>query len=429
MNTVYPITEAPLIYDLSFYQEEFKYGKLPLGKQQPVAFYLNAGIGLVKDVQFARNWQKCGELGYFRQSYWAYHPDYSYLTQLDKWYEQNPLIDYLPRIMDLERVKGVEPHIIAACVMDMSDIILSRDGWRPWIYSRKNFLEENILGYWPEDFIDEHYLILAEYNDHRDEEEEGIDIPALVEPEMVLEKQTADQIEPDPLGLCPGFLDRNRWLHGDTAQMQNFFISTYSTQPPPPPPPVDCCEELRIDLNYQAQVIEDNRAHNLKQLEFVDKAIQANASEIENNKLHIADNASFIQTNTDEIEKLKKDLELLSGVHHTLNDYVFDEMFPNTKANATSIAVNKEQIRFEGMANLENAKDIERLKIDASVQDEINELQNDDITKLKENVERHDGIHTRHAKLLCEILDDVNEFELQNNHIHPAWLRKLGLVK
>ena len=341
MNTIKPITDAPLIYDISFYQEEFKFGKLPLGKQQPVGFYLNAGIGLVKDVQFARNWQKCKDLGYFRQSYWAYHPDYSHLTQIDKWYEQNPLIDYLPRIMDLERVKGVEPHIIAACVMDMSDIILSRDGHRPWIYSRNTFLEPYILPYWPEEFIDEHYLILAEYNNYRDKEEEGIDIPELVEPEMVLMKQTADQMEPDPLGLCPGFLDRNRWLHGNEYAMDDFFYGVYGHKDePPPPPPVDCCEELLEDFNEIASRSVSNSSE-----------IADLSGEIADNTAHIADNASFIQTNADEIEKLK------------------------------------------------------------------------------ENVERHDGIHTRHAKLLCEILDDVNEFELQNNHIHPAWLRKLGLVK
>jgi hypothetical protein len=315
MNTVYPITDAPLIYDISFYQEEFKFAKLALSKQKPVAFYLNAGIGLTKDVQFARNWQKCGELGYYRQSYWAYHPDYSYVTQVEKWYEQNPEIDMLPRIMDLEREKGIGSHIIAACTMDMSDIILARDGHRPWIYGRKLWLERVIFPHWDTSFINEHYYILAEYNKYRNKEEEGIDIPAFVEPDRVLMKQTADEIPPDPLGLCPGFLDRNRWLHGGDWAMDSFLAQTYGLpEEPVSPNGENCCEELQEQINgLIADAFENAELIGANATEIAMNGIDCDQQAGEIEKLGIRADAfkELFVMRTDDIAKLTSDLGIL----------------------------------------------------------------------------------------------------------------------
>jgi len=258
------MNERPLIIDISEYQGQLNYNALnalPLDLL-PNIIISRAGLGKyghMKDKEFERNWSKSKQFGYYRQSYYAMYPGHPPQHQLNSWYDLAPEIDILPRVIDMEvNFQNQPAELIATIMWDWSCNILERDGHRPWIYSRKNIIDP-WLASWTDEMLNAHYYYLAEYNNHRDQEEEGIRIPDRVLPNRVVAKQTADQMI---LGPNLPVVDRGRWLLGDAYQLDNWITTNYSGVPKP-------------------------------------------VGDCENNTRHIADNASFIQTNAAEIEKLK----------------------------------------------------------------------------------------------------------------------------
>lgn len=253
------MAERPLWYDLSSHQGEVKFARLAEGPLVS-GMYIRAGVGLSKDPTFERNYTKCGEQGLYRTSYWALHPDKDAFTQFETWYFVHPILNGIPRVMDLEREHGVACSIIAGIAKDWSNEILQRDGHRPWIYGRCLWLERVIFPFWTEEFINEHFYILAQYDVGDGKEYEGIVLPDKMRIDRVLFKQTSDEIAPAPLGLAPesAAIDRNRWLLGDEEQMKSYLNALYFE----PELPVDCCEELRevveAEFKLAGKLILDN---------------------------------------------------------------------------------------------------------------------------------------------------------------------------
>ena len=319
------ITEQPLFYDVSSHQGTIKYARLAEGPEI-WGIISRAGCGLNKDVQFERNWAKCDEYSLYRSSYWACWHEYCMNTQLQKWYEINPAIDGIPRMIDLEH-GGCAFEKIAEDVLHWSDVIYSRDGVRPWIYSSALLVEKWLTPFWSEEDLNGHYYILAQYDVGDGNEYDGVVLPDGVEIDNVLFKQTSGSTPPDPLSLAPdaSAIDRDRWLHGDVDCMNDFLVSMYFT--PIAPPDID-----------------------------------------------------------DDITKLKAEM-LKVQVQSAANDVDIDTAFENIKSLQTATQAN-----FQSIKNLVDGH-----------------------TELTEDV------------MACE--KKVNELELQNNHTHPAWMRKLGLVR
>ena len=247
-----PITNCPVWYDLSSWNGEIKFAKIFEGQVIPHGIYSRAGVGINKDVQFLRNYEKTGEYDLYRTSYWAIWPELDCNLQLARWYEQHPVLDGIPRVIDLEHLADMDADgdldtidykKIASIILAWAATILTRDRFLPWIYSRKDILDK-IFAYLTDVEVNMFYYILAEYNNWRNVEEEGIKLPNRVDASRVLFKQTADMIPPDPLGFAPesAYLDRNRWLHGDSRDMEDFLITTYFGDTTTP---VGDCDELK----------------------------------------------------------------------------------------------------------------------------------------------------------------------------------------
>jgi len=392
------ITDFPLLYDVSSHQGEIKFARLAEGKEPVYGMYIRAGCGLGKDAQFERNYSKCGDYNLYRTSYWAIWHELPIYTQLDKWYEQHPVLDGLPRVIDLEH-GGAEPEQISLDIIDWSDAILSRDGHRPWIYSRVNLIEPWLTPFWTPEELNAHYYILAQYDNHRDEEEEGIVLPDGIDISRILMKQTADMIPPDPLSLAPcAAIDRNRWLQGDVDGMNDFLISTYFS--PEEPEEKDCCEELLAEI--EKLWIEDGK--NLINDIRLNEDITANATEIEEIKQNQNNFADMIVDNRTSIA----DLFDITDAYNRLFE-VYKEDVTKLKAKALNHEASIGLITANAQ---EMFKCIEGLGIALKEQ---GELVTDSMEELIDN--------------LTKIQTLVKELELQNNHVHPKWMRWLGLLK
>ena len=307
---IIPITNAPLWYDVSSHQGEIKYAKLAEGPKIH-GIISRAGVGLNKDVQFARNWEKAGEYVRYRSSYWAIWPELDCGLQLDRWYEQCPTIDVLPRWIDLEHLADMDADgdldsadykRIADIIWDWSCSILIRDKFRPWIYSRKEILDK-ILASWTDEQINAHYYDLAEYNNYRNKEEDGLNLPNRVLLKNCVLKQTADQIPPDPLGLAPesAALDRDRWLLGDEAQMYDWIADMYGGVVVNPPGD-DCCAELANNIVHIYELLDSTTSL----LEAYDVAISANDADVDTLFENLNSLQSLISTNSLGIAELAR---------------------------------------------------------------------------------------------------------------------------
>ncbi len=246
------VSERPLIIDVSEHQGQLNYNALsgnPDKSLVPHIIISRAGLGKyghMDDKQFVRNWEKCKQFGYFRQSYYAYWPWHPAGRQLDEWFKINPTIDVLPRVIDLEEnAHDVEAEFIADRMWEWSEEILRRDGYRPWIYSRKNLIDP-WLASWTDEMLNAHYYIIAEYNNRRDQEEEGFNLPNRVNANRCVAKQTADKME---LGPNLPIIDRDRWMLGDALQLDDWITTNYSGDVPSPPPVDPFCEELSTKLD------------------------------------------------------------------------------------------------------------------------------------------------------------------------------------
>ena len=386
------ITNQPLWYDISSHQGEIKYAKLPEGPAVH-GIISRAGVGLNKDVQFLRNWEKTGEHVRYRSSYWAIWPELDCDLQLARWYEQCPTVDLIPRVIDLEHLADMDndgdldPHdylLIASTILRWAAEILLRDGILPWIYSRKNILDK-IFTFLLDDEVNMFYYILAEYNNWRHVEEDGINLPNRVDASRVLFKQTADMIPPDPLGLAPesAAIDRDRWLLGDEAQMHQWIEEQYTNNGGDTTTPVGDCAELgeildnfiigyAEDYNQMDEDVYKLEQSTQKNTESIDMLWEAGGkSDIYLNKLD-----NVIQANDADIDTLFEEIE----------------------------SVNKKSVvNSSGIADL--YKRLESMSVNNT-----------------ETLVGKNGVYERIEELESKISG------MEGGHNHPAWFKKLRLL-
>ena len=371
-----PITNCPVWYDLSSWNGEIKFAKIFEGQVIPHGIYSRAGVGINKDVQFLRNYEKTGEYDLYRTSYWAIWPELDCNLQLARWYEQHPVLDGIPRIIDLEHQGGMDVIRIADIVSDWADEIYKRDGVLPWIYTRASIVDE-WLANWHTEEVNEFYYILAEYNNFRNKEEDGIKLPNRVDASRVLFKQTADQIPPDPLGLAPesAYLDRNRWLPGDVINMNQFLITTYfGTDIPDIPGDCDELEQLILSKTYNNQ-----------------QAIQKNVDDIEGLTITVVDNHNNIAANDADIDTA------FVMINENYDDIV--------KLKAADLLLD---VKVKGLTEgqLEIVEDV------IAVEDNLKDIANNQ-SEIYSEIERIDS--------------DING--LEGGHTHPKIMYWLGLAK
>jgi hypothetical protein len=190
----------------------------------------------------------------YRSSYHVIYPDQNVVKQADQvWYDEHPVLDVMPRCMDLELSNDVYWAQIGDQAWDMSQLVFNRDGVRPIIYSRYKLIEL-WLRHWTPEMLNAHYWVLAQYRYVRSIEHAGPPtLPKyvvggygetgsnMIHRDQVLLHQTADKKEPFP-GEVPTSgagksVDYDRWELGDTLDMHKFIAETWGEGSAPPDPP------------------------------------------------------------------------------------------------------------------------------------------------------------------------------------------------
>ena len=263
------MNERPLFIDVSSHQTYLNLDKAAQAGNDVLGIIMRAGKGLLKDVDFDAfdnhyDWDKI-----WRASYWALWPEHSATIQVDKWLEVDP--EGSVYMLDCELTNGLPASYVGACITLISDLMLEFTGKRPWIYGGYYFLRHNLIPFVTEEWLNEHYFVLAQYDIHDGVEYDGINLPDKIDIDRVIFKQTTDKLE-----LYPGSgnVDRDRFLLGEADDL-NDFMAEY-TGVITNPDPYDCDMLLdRIEAHNSAiGTLQSNEVW-LK-----DKA-QANASEIE----------------------------------------------------------------------------------------------------------------------------------------------------
>jgi len=395
------MVDRPLWIDISEHQGLFDFSKMDTDNRVS-GVVSRAGVGHRVDPEFVRNYSQSKKADKYRTSYWAIDPKQIIQPQLDKWVDIHPILDRIPRMLDAE-LNGSSPLDTGMDIKASSDYLADYDNVRPWLYFGRYFAMDNVIPFVSHDWLNEHYIVLAQYDMGDGKEYESVIIPDGIDPERVIFKQTSDKMK-----LYSGgpVIDRDRFLLGGLPEMYAFMNSQLDgTAPPiePPPPTEDCCEGLREAL-----------------------------IELENNtSAYILDNQKDIDANTDEIEKLEA--------------YVESEFLLAYK----KINTNTNQIHLDA---------VKSMSMDAAMEGQINQ-HDDDITKLRAEVDDSvdagafnlvvDKLNARLDELLGKVentysmvqveellqaandhmLEVIDGITLKTNHSHPDWMYKWGIVK
>jgi GH25 family lysozyme M1 (1,4-beta-N-acetylmuramidase) len=212
--------ERPLWRDYSVYQGQVDYDRAKANGVFGMA--ARAGISWgYQDQWYPRNWSEAGRVGMYRTSYHVLYPDQDVIRQADNWYRVHEEIDVIPRVIDLELKREQTHGKIAEATMRMSDVVFSRDGVRPIIYSRR-LLVNDWLRTWTTGMLNDHFWWLAQYLTDRVREHEGPPtLPERINRDRIILHQTADK-KTQP-GEVAGTVDFNRWCIGNVPDMYQFI--------------------------------------------------------------------------------------------------------------------------------------------------------------------------------------------------------------
>ena len=262
------------------------------------------------DPTFKNIYDQAGVLGLYRSSYYNFSPGANIDAQLTRWVDSiHQRVDIIPRFAAVEiNWNNLEPSQIALEFKKFSDAYLEWEGERPGIYTRKQLADLWLTPYLDAGFLNEHWWWIAQYDAKRTTEQ--LDV-AIVPPNKVLQercwlKQTADQMVGFPGEAESTYVDRDRFQF---ENMDEWIAKNFGTDVPDIPG--DCCEELSTKLdNFINGYAEDYQQ--------LDKDLSTLEGAVENNTTHIADNASFIQKNAEDIALVGDNVQL--GFGHIAED-------------------------------------------------------------------------------------------------------------
>jgi len=247
-------TARPLWRDYSKHNGLVDFGIASLNGVQGMASRSTISWGY-KDIRFDRNWVEAGRvskqkfdetgLPFYRTSYHVYYPGQPVQRQADNWFRAHPLIDMIPRVLDLEwNPAGISTSQIADEVWKFSEIIEARDGVAPWNYSRAN-ITDSWLASWSVEMLNKFKWWLAQYRFGKFIEHSGPPTrPRNVLEQNVVLHQTAD--------LKPGFkgevqnlsADWDRWEIGTEEDMHRWINDEYGSGEPDPDPDPDLIKRI-----------------------------------------------------------------------------------------------------------------------------------------------------------------------------------------
>ena len=260
--------DRPLMRDIARYQLYYDHD---VGAANGVlGLFVRCGISYGYHDPFFKTNYNGAEGKMYRTSYHVLYPSQSVVKQADQvWYDEHPVLDVMPRCMDLELSNDEYWKKIGDVAWDMSELVYARDGHRPIIYSRYKLIE-NWLRHWTPEMLNAHYYILAQYRYARWIEHAGPPtIPKYVlggnqevgkemfNRNRILLHQTADKKAPFPGEVPTPYagksVDWDRWELGNEEEMHQWIKTAWGegSAPPPPPPPGDIVEVTTAALNVR----------------------------------------------------------------------------------------------------------------------------------------------------------------------------------
>lgn len=229
-------TDRPLWRDYSRYQIMVNFDVAKANGVLGMAARAGISWGYV-DPFFATNYKGAGQVGLYRTSYHVLYPDQPVIKQADNWYAVHPEINIIPRVIDLELDRGQSWSKIAAQTWAMSELVKSRDGMRPIIYSRYRIVDQWLQS-WTDQMHNDHFWWLAQYSWYGYREHAGPPtLPKRVRRGRVILHQTSDHKLAPPGEVQSKAVDWDRWEIGNEQEMHDWIATAWGSMPPPPPPP------------------------------------------------------------------------------------------------------------------------------------------------------------------------------------------------
>jgi hypothetical protein len=203
----------------------------------------------------------------YNTTYHVLYTNQSIVRQADDvWFAEQPEPDQrypMPRVIDMEVDMGDSYGRKADAVMEMSNLVLARDGMRPIIYSRYRLVDDWLQS-WSDTELNAHYWFLAQYLWNRAVEHPGpYTYPVGVDPARVLWIQTADKKQPTPYAneVQSASVDHDRWqLHTEETAMRAWIRDTWGGGTPPPTPSDHGHE---AGSNYDWSLVHINQARSI----------------------------------------------------------------------------------------------------------------------------------------------------------------------
>ena len=256
----------PLYYDIS--QHQGKVNMQIVKDTSDGMLIMRGGISWgYEDPKYRSYYKKAGNLKINRMVYFVIYPDQPLERQINNWLSIAPNMHY-PMIYDLELKRGMSNSHIGNQTWQACEIIKSRTGHYPLIYSRKNLLD-SWLANWSTEQLNSVYYHLAQYlNDRSIEDTREIILPNRVNRNRVLFHQTCDK-KPGPPGMVESTaVDYGRWLL--TESFNDFAKRVWGVDPEfeeePVPDPISPEIEDRL-LELEEQMV--RVSNQLNKLEFL----------------------------------------------------------------------------------------------------------------------------------------------------------------
>jgi len=296
------MNERPLLADISSHQTYLDLEKAKAAGNDVLGIVMRASVGILEDVDFDvfddyYDWDKL-----YRGSYHALWPMYNVPTQVDIWHRKDP--NGYVYMEDIEVTNNMEPELIANKIIKMSDMMLEKTGKRPWMYGAYWFLMINLIPFASEEWLNEHWWVLAQWDLDDGKEYEGINLPDKIHIDRVAFKQTSGRLELYP---GSGAVDRDRFLLGGVEELED-FMAEYTGVEPPVIPPTNCCEELEIwldEIESRTEILAANAIVRDNRLNVNDVNIATNASNIVTLDKVVTKNETAVSDNANKIDSLE----------------------------------------------------------------------------------------------------------------------------
>jgi hypothetical protein len=199
-----------------------------------------------QDPWFATNYASFDREDTYRTSYHVSYPDQPITRQVDNWYAVQPALDIWPRVIDLELHRNMPWDAIGEHTWNMSELVFTRDGVRPIIYTRYKLVEQ-WLRKWTDEMLQAHFWWFAQYSWLGYKEHPGpptlpkrSDGSVMVPSRNVILHQTSDHKLAPPGEVASKAVDWNRWEQGDEADLHKFVQEKWGGGViVPPDPPID----------------------------------------------------------------------------------------------------------------------------------------------------------------------------------------------